>query len=270
MINFKDFLCEDIEPVYLLNDFEKQQVENILSKYLQHFNPSVLKGIAPEKFYKKQLLGLEYAPINNTLNLGKLKYVGGDVMVVVNFDKNILAKATYEKEQNVIELFYYHFNKLLDRQKRTTIVHELFHAKQEDKNISSDYKKAVRRRTYDDGRITIRSKRGYFFSKNEYIIYVSTIIFEIDREYNFIIKKIKSTESAEKKTWEKVKERFFSSLLRFIESGDIKNLPAYLHDEQDFIKTIFRNKKSPEMVKYYDFLRDRLYDFYKQLLELGK
>jgi len=267
MINFKEYLKEDIDPVYFLSDFERQQVDIVLKRYLKVFDPDILNNKAPEEFYKKQLLGLQYAPINGTYNLGYLKYDGGDVSVVVNFDKNFLAKASYEEQQNVIEIFYYHFDNLLDSQKRTAIVHELFHAKQEDKSLSPEYRKSLHRRSLGNGRVTVRSKRGYYFSKNEFTIHVSTILFEIDRQYRYITDNINKTNSI---GWKKVKERFFSGLLRFIEHGNIKELPPYLNDEQDFVKTIFRNRNNFEMVKYYDFLRDRLYDKYTNLLELEK
>lgn len=269
MFSFKDFISEDIHPVYFLTEFENEQVENVLETYHYLLDQSVLQGVPPEKFYKKRLLSSEYGELENMLNLGKLRYNTsekgdiGDVSVVVSFSTDINAKAAYSEKYDVIEIFYYYYDKLNESQKRNAIKHELFHAKQEDKTITPEYRRAISKRTLPGGGVSIRSKRAYYFSPSEFTVHVSTIIAEIDRQNILFNRHIAQSEGAKRNFWEKQKQGFLNLLLQFIEGNlNIKNLPSYLKDEEDFIKTIYRNKNNPEMVKYYDFLRDRLHDKY--------
>lgn len=269
MLSFKDFINEDIQPVYFLNDFENEQVDTILRKYHDYLDPGVLDGEDPEIFYKKRLLSSEYGELENTLNLGKLLYntdekgATNGVSVVVSFITDIVAKAAYSEKYDTIELFYYYFDKINENQKRNAIKHELFHAKQEDKSLTPEYRRSINRRTLPNGNITIRSKRGYFFSPNEFSVHVSTIVAEIDRQNKLFNNYISQSTGVKKAFWEKQKQGFKKLLLQFIEGNlNIKSLPSYLMDEEDFIKTVYRNKNNPDMVKYYDFLRDRLHDKY--------
>ena len=274
MFSFKDFLCEDIQPVYFLTDFENKEVDSVLDTYHYLLNDDVLNGKSPEKVYKKRLLSKEYGELENTLNLGKLRYNTnekgdiGDVSVVVSFDTNIAAKAAYSEKYDAIEIFYYYFNKLSENQKRSAIKHELFHAKQEDKTITPEYRRAISRRTLPDGRVTVRSKSGYYFSPNEFSVHVSTIIAEIIRQNESFNRYIEQSEGAKKAFWIKQRQGFLRILLQFIEGNlNIKNLPSYLKDEEGFIRTVYRNKNRPDMVKYYDFLRDRLHDKYVDITQ---
>ncbi|NDB81860.1 MAG: hypothetical protein EB127_03805 [Alphaproteobacteria bacterium] len=274
MFSFKDFISEDIHPVYILTDFENEQVDNILDTYHYLLNPDVLDSVSPEKYYKKKLLSSEYGRLANTLNLGKLRYNTsekgdvGNVSVVVNFTTDIVAKAAYSEKYDTIEIFYYYFDKLSENQKRSAIKHELFHAKQEDKTLTPEYRRSINKRTLPNGNISIRSKRGYYFSENEFTVHVSTIIAEIDRQDKVFKKYIEQSEGTKKTFWEKQRQGFIKLLLQFIEGNlNIRSLPSYLKDEEDFIKTVYRNKNNPDMVQYYDFLRDRLHDKYVDIAQ---
>jgi len=267
MQNFRLFTEK---KTYTLSSKDEKQVEKILQNYNAFFNP-VTVGDNPEKKLSKNKL---YNKKERTFFLGTIKYHDpilndeGIVSVVVNFEPNISARGAYIHDTNTIELFYVIFNNLSENLKRNTIAHELFHAKQHYRKISPEARRAVHKRTLDDGAVTIRSKRGYYFSQNELPVQLASIVYELERQYNLILKHIKTGKNA--KFWERQRGSFLQLLERFLRERSIKNfpLPSYLHDQQDFIETLFRNKNNPKYAKTYKNFKIKLHFTYDKLRKL--
>jgi hypothetical protein len=266
MLPFRSFI---VEKTYELSPQENKQVENILNEYQKFFSSEALGDYDPQEVYKKHIQ-------NDMLPIGTIKYLDketneeGTVSVYVSFEK-FAADASYEQEDNIIVLYYRHYNRLSTIMKRNKIVHELFHAKQHYKTLTSGYKRAIHKRTLPSGLETIRSERGYFFSPNEYPVQLASLTHEMDRQYMLILQNLKR--GLNRKFWENQKAGFLKLLDQFIRAPKLVNdqdLPNYLKNEKRFIKALFRNKDDPKYSKYYKDFKTKLYFYHQKLKGISK
>ena len=266
MLPFRSFI---VEKAYELSSQENKQVESILNEYQKFFGREVLGDYDPREVYKKHIQ-------DDMLPIGSIKYIDketneeGTVSVYVSFE-NFAADASYEQSDNRIVLYYRHFTRLSTIMKRNKIVHELFHAKQHYKTLTPEYRRALHKRTLPNGRETIRSERGYFFSPNEYPVQLASLTHEMDRQYMLILQNLKR--GLNRKFWENQKVGFLKLLDQFIRAPKLVNdqdLPNYLKNEKRFIKALFRNKDDPKYSKYYKDFKTKLYFYYQKLKGIPK
>ena len=265
MSTFKTFIAE--KKGYELNAQENKQVEDILNTYLEYFDPELLKGHDPKQVYRKSIK-------DDRILIGTIKYhdlalkEDNTLPVYVSFE-HFAADAAYEEARNVIELYFYNFNKLSTIMKRNKIVHELIHAKQHFKKLTPEYRRSLNKRTTPSGRTTIRSERGYFFAPNEYPVQVSSIIHEMDRQYRLILQKLKAGSNV--KFWENQRTGFLRLLEQFLRSArplESDDIPNYLKNEKRFIMALQRNKDNPKYSKYYKDFKQKMYWYYQRLKTL--
>jgi len=266
MLPFKTFITE---RVYQLDSKENKQVEDVLQTYERLFDPSVIGNKDPQKVYKKNLTkdGIFIGSIMFFDNASKQNR---EIPVYVSFE-DVSADASFSDEDNVIELFYNQFDDLSTILKRNKIAHELFHAKQHYKKITTGYKKAIGKRSLPSGDVAIRSERGYYFAPNEYPVQVASIIHEMDRQYRLILKHIKSGNG--RQFWEKQRQGFLRLLDMFLRSPKVitgNDLPSYLKDQERFIRALYRNKNDVKYSKYYKDFKRKLYWFYQNLIKAKK
>jgi hypothetical protein len=266
MLSFKTFITE---KVYQLDSKENKQVEDILQTYERLFDSGVIGNKDPQKFYKKNLT-------EDGIFIGSIKFFDNalkqnrEVPVYVSFE-GVPADAAFSDEDNTIELFYHQFDDLTTIVKRNKIAHELFHAKQHYKKITSGYRKSIQKRTLPSGNVAIRSERGYYFAPGEYPVQVASIVHEMDRQYRLILKHIKSGNG--RQFWEKQRQGFLRLLDMFIRSPRVitgNDLPSYLKDQERFIRALYRNKNDAKYSKYYKDFKRKLYWFYQNLSKAKK
>jgi len=262
MIPFKTFL---IEKAYELDAQENKQVEETFRAYERYFGN--LDGEDPRKRFKSVIK-------NDRMLINTIKYFDHEtkeenyIPVYVSF-VNFAADASYEQKENVIELYYKHFDKLTDLVKRNKIVHELLHAKQHYKKLDPAYRRAVQKRS--GAKTTIRSERGYFFSPNEYPVQLASLVHEMDRQYMLILSNLKK--GSNYKFWDNQRREFLRLLDQFIRSPKMVedgNLPNYLKNEKRFLMTLFRNKDNSKYAKYYRDFKKKLYFYFQRLQAADK
>jgi|GEM_PF-2682394 len=266
MLSFKSFI---VEKAYELNAQENKQVEGALNAYERYFGQENLSVYNAMKRFSDVIK-------DNRMLINTIKYFDNEtkeenyVPVYVSFE-DFAADAAYERKENVIELYYKHFNKLTTLMKRNKIVHELLHAKQHYKTLTPEYRRALNKRTLPSGRETIRSERGYFLSPSEYPVQLASLIHEMDRQYMLILQNLKK--GSNRKFWENQRTGFLRLLDKFIRSPKIvsdQDLPNYLKNEVRFLKALFRNKDNPQFSKYYKDFKKKLYFYYQRLQAADK
>jgi hypothetical protein len=234
MSSFKQFV---LERTYRFTSSENNEVEKIVDRYLEYFNPAVLKKLIilkakPEDFYKKKL--------NERGNffLGSVDYYDDSekknkvIPVEVSFKRSAKDRGRYDGilhkngtlSDEIIYLFYYKIK--LDREHIKDIVtHELYHAKQPYKIPGQEYGK---------------SKRGYYTDPIEVHNYTTNIIDAIQDQYH--------------KNSDEENERLIEYLKIFAREGRIpKDLdtPKFMQYKRDFIKTLYANRNNPKYKKEY-------------------
>jgi hypothetical protein len=234
MLSFKHFV---LERTYKFSPVEADEVEKIVDRYLEYFNPAVLKKLIilkakPEDYYKNK--------INEKGNffLGSIDYYDDSekknktIGVEVSFNRNGKDRGRYEcilhgdgtLEDEVIYLYYYK-NKFDYEQIKDTLTHELYHAKQPHKRPGVEYRK---------------SKRGYYTDPIEVHNYTTNILDAIVSHYN------NNSEDENKE--------LLAYLKAFARKGKLtadSNIPEYLKLKNDFIKTLYANRNHPKYKKEY-------------------
>jgi hypothetical protein len=265
MLPFKSYL---IERVYRLENEENKQVEDTLNAYERYLGQENLSVYNAIKRFSDVIK-------DDRMLINTIEYFDNEtkeenyIPVYVSFE-DFAADAAYDGRENVIELYYKHFNKLTTSLKRNKIAHELLHAKQHYKKSPKGYRNALHKRTLPNGNATIRSKRGYYTAPNEFPVQLASITHEMDRQYFQILQHIKKGSNV--KFWEKQRQGFIRLLDMFIRSPKINYsvLPTYLNDQKDFIETLFRNKNNPEYRKFYKDFKAKLYWYYQKLSKVKK
>ena len=280
MIDFQSFFTEG---AYKVSDAELKQIEDIVSRYMIYLGKDALKGLLGSKNPKKVLK--DKLDKNGELFLGTIEYTDladpekglQPVYVDVSFSDE-RSRADYDKDNRKITLYY---NVLGNESKsliRSTILHELLHAKQQYKKKGSEYAYSVRRRTLPNGNPSIRSKRGYYAHPTEFPVHLSVITHGIQQQYQELSEHINDAKeqgnTAQVKFWQKKKDEFMSFLKKFITSGGIisadTHIPKFLEDQSDFISTLYKNRKNPKYKDKFQSLFKAISSIYNQLSDYGQ
>jgi hypothetical protein len=254
-MTFKEFITE---RVYNIPEKENNDIENIVNKYKNTFFKDSITKIkvveaTPSKFFKDKL------DQNGRLPLGSIRVIDlsnnkiKKVKITVDFTKDSNSGEFFDETQEIVLYYYtlgFNLNKIRD-----VLTHEVLHAKQQYKETSNKYRKAIRRRKLPSGETTFRSNRAYYMDPVEFPVYTTLIIRQIISDY---------------KESDKLQRSIIKAFLfDFIKSGgrptNDSRAPEAVLDKHDFLKFLYKNRKNKQYRENYKNFIKKLYWLYGKL-----